>query len=396
MPWLGSIIWERIFLCKEEGVQAMYGFTLILTLVIVGGVIAYIGDRLGMHVGRKKLTLFGLRPKHTSILVTIITGILISAASIGVLSMASSDVRTALFNMKAIQDELQGVQADYVVMKGQRDAAQVELEQAEESYNQITTLLSEAEATVDALKMQAVVLGDEVEELEVRTEELRASYNLLEENYDLVATAWGQIRAGNIAFNASEVILTTVVRKGLGREEVRAHLERFMQEVDDVAYRRSARAPESDMYRAIFLQAAVLDFAVEDVLLASGDVIVRAVSEGNSIPGVPVLVYLENYPDQMVFSQGTVLASSKWDPNDGVEIDRVILRILNEAHSNAVNAGMAISRERGDAVLLPGDDFRSAIFASRDLKQPVDVRLVVAEDTWRSETPVELYLDLVP
>ena len=27
----------------------MYGFTLILTLVIVGGVIAYIGDRLGMR-----------------------------------------------------------------------------------------------------------------------------------------------------------------------------------------------------------------------------------------------------------------------------------------------------------------------------------------------------------
>jgi len=40
----------------------MYGFTLILTLVVVGGVIAYIGDRLGMNVGRKKLTLFGLRP----------------------------------------------------------------------------------------------------------------------------------------------------------------------------------------------------------------------------------------------------------------------------------------------------------------------------------------------
>ncbi|HHT89440.1 MAG: DUF3084 domain-containing protein [Bacillota bacterium] len=373
----------------------MYGFTLILTLVIVGGVIAYIGDRLGMHVGRKKLTLFGLRPKHTSIVVTIVTGILISAASIGVLSIGSSDVRTALFNMKAIQDELRGIQRDYVVMKGQRDAAQVELEQVEASYQEITALLLEAESTVDALQRQAVVLTEEVEELEARTEQLRSSYALLEENYDLVATAWGQIRAGNIAFNASEVILTTVIRKGLGREEVRAHLERFMEEVDDVAYLRSARAPESDTYRAIFLQPGVLDMAVESVLLSPGDVIVRAVSEGNSIPGVPVLVYLENFRDQMVFSQGTVLASSRWDPREGMEIDRVILLMLNEAHSNAINAGMAISRERGDAVLLPGDSFRDAIFASRDIEESVEVRLVVAEDTWRSETPVELYLELV-
>ena len=147
----------------------MYGFTLILTLVIVGGVIAYIGDRLGMHVGRKKLTLFGLRPKHTSIVVTIVTGILISAASIGVLSIGSSDVRTALFNMKAIQDELRGIQRDYVVMKGQRDAAQVELEQVEASYQEITALLLEAESSGCPAET-GCVLTEEVEELEARTD----------------------------------------------------------------------------------------------------------------------------------------------------------------------------------------------------------------------------------
>ena len=51
---------------------------LIVVLVLTGGVIAFIGDRLGSKVGKKKLSLFGLRPRHTSILVTIITGILIT------------------------------------------------------------------------------------------------------------------------------------------------------------------------------------------------------------------------------------------------------------------------------------------------------------------------------
>lgn len=367
----------------------MYGVVLIFTLVIVGGAIAYIGDRLGMHVGRKKLTLFGLRPKHTSILVTIVTGVLISAASIGVLSIASQDVRTAFFNMKAIQDELRGLQRDYVLMRGQRDTAQEELRQAEASYKQILLDLADAEASVVALREQAKALENEVVELE-------AAASQLLERYDVVETAFGQMRTADIAFNASEVILTTVVSKGQGREEVRAHLERFMQEVDAEAYRRSARATESDEYRAIFLQAGVLDFVVEDVLLASSDVIVRAVSQGNSIPGVPVLVYLESYPDQMVFSQDTVLASSLWDPTGGVDIDLVVLQVLYEANGAALNAGMAMSRERSGAVLLPGDDFRNAIIASREITEPVEVRLVVAKDTWRSQTPVELYLDLVP
>lgn len=372
----------------------MYGFTLILTLAIVGGVIAYIGDRLGMNVGRKKLTLFGLRPKHTSILVTIVTGVLIATASIGVLSIASQDVRTALFNMKEIQEELKGLQKDYAEMKSQRDTAQQELQeaelklvQAEASYAEIISALELAQASVEALKQEAAELESEVEQLTAAAAELR-------ENYVLVETAFGQIRGADIAFNASEVILTTVIHKGGTREQVRAALEEFIQEVDEVAYRRSARASELDAYKAIYLPPGVLDLVLEEVLLAPGDVIVRAVSEANSIPGVPVRVYLENFLDQMVFSKGTVLASGTWDPRSGVEIDLVILQILNQANNAALNNGVALSRERGAAVLLPGDEFLEAIFASREIDQPVEIRLVVAEDSWRSQPPVELKLEV--
>ena len=81
----------------------MYGIMLIVVLVLTGGVIAFIGDRLGSKVGKKKLSLFGLRPRHTSILVTIITGILIT---FGILAIASKDVRTALFGMNKLKAEL--------------------------------------------------------------------------------------------------------------------------------------------------------------------------------------------------------------------------------------------------------------------------------------------------
>ena len=66
-----------------------------------------------MRIGRRRLTLFGLRPKHTSILITITTGILIVAASLTVLSIASEDVRTALFRMQELQEALQTTRAQY-------------------------------------------------------------------------------------------------------------------------------------------------------------------------------------------------------------------------------------------------------------------------------------------
>jgi uncharacterized protein (DUF3084 family) len=71
--------------------------TLIAVLVLVGGIIAYLGDKIGMKVGRSRLSLFGLRPKHTSVIVTICTGIIIAGASIATLTIASQDVRTAFF-----------------------------------------------------------------------------------------------------------------------------------------------------------------------------------------------------------------------------------------------------------------------------------------------------------
>lgn len=373
----------------------MYGFALIVTLAVVGGAIAYIGDRLGMRIGRKKLTLFGLRPKHTSILVTIVTGVLIATASIVVLSIASQDVRIALFRIKEIQQELRDLQTDYAEMRQQRDSAQEELTEAEarlaaveESYAVITSELELARQSVEDLKQERSVLEGEVAALQATAEQLSWLY-------DLVETAFGQIRSADIAFYASEVILSTVIEKGQSRAEVRAALEDFLLEVDEVAYRRSARAGDSEPYRAIYLPPGVVDLVVEDVLLAPGDVIVRAVSEANSIPGVPVRVYLENFLDQMVLSKGTVLATGTWDPRSGDEIDLAILDILNQANNAALNVGMALSPDRRGAVLLPGSYFFDAIEASRSISQPVEIRLVVAEDAWRSTSPVLLYLEIV-
>ena len=61
-------------------------------LVVIGGIIAFIGDRIGMKVGKKRLSIFGLRPKHTSMLITVITGIVVAATSVLVMSIVSQDV----------------------------------------------------------------------------------------------------------------------------------------------------------------------------------------------------------------------------------------------------------------------------------------------------------------
>ena len=78
----------------------MFGLRLIIILAVVGGLIAFIGDKLGSKIGKKKLSVFGLRPYYTSVLMTVITGVLIAATTIIVMAISSDSARTAMFGME--------------------------------------------------------------------------------------------------------------------------------------------------------------------------------------------------------------------------------------------------------------------------------------------------------
>ena len=87
----------------------MFGLRLIIILAVVGGLIAFIGDKLGSKIGKKKLSVFGLRPYYTSVLMTVITGVLIAATTIIVMAASSDSARTAMFGMEQLQDELRSL-----------------------------------------------------------------------------------------------------------------------------------------------------------------------------------------------------------------------------------------------------------------------------------------------
>ena len=87
------------------------GTLTILIVMIVSGVIAYVGDRVGHQVGRKRLTLFGIRPRYTSTIVAVGTGMLIALLALLLAVLFSQQVKTALFRMNQISLEISQLQA---------------------------------------------------------------------------------------------------------------------------------------------------------------------------------------------------------------------------------------------------------------------------------------------
>ncbi len=100
--------------------QFLPGFLTVVFITAVAGLVAYAGDRVGHQVGRRRLTLFGLRPKYTSTIVAVGTGMLIALLVTTVALVASDLVRTAFFQIGELNNQIHRLQA-------QADAAQNEL-----------------------------------------------------------------------------------------------------------------------------------------------------------------------------------------------------------------------------------------------------------------------------
>lgn len=119
----------------------MEGYILILAIIVLGGVIATLGDRMGSRVGKARLSLFNLRPKKTAVLVTILTGSIISASTMGILLAANRQFRDGVFRIGEIQRQLWSVEAEREQALSEKQAIEDELATAKDDLRASTRQL---------------------------------------------------------------------------------------------------------------------------------------------------------------------------------------------------------------------------------------------------------------
>ena len=78
----------------------------ILLVLILGGILSTLGDRLGTRVGKARLSIFKLRPKSTAVLITVFTGSIISAISFATMVIFDRDLRVGLFQLEGIREKI--------------------------------------------------------------------------------------------------------------------------------------------------------------------------------------------------------------------------------------------------------------------------------------------------
>ena len=360
----------------------MFGVALILVIVLTGGLIAFLGDRIGTRVGKRRMTLWGLRPRYTSIIITILTGILIAGSTIGVLTITSYDVRTALFGMEALKKQARELAVEVESRTKALDAAQKELNAAR---SEIEKKNAEYAATnerivaitreLQELQRNKQVLDERIASLNAAKAELQQDVDRLNELTANLRRGIATVREGTIVLRAGEVIAVNVVQGGGSRADVDRRLTDYMKLANQRL--RDRFQIEDEKLDLIFIGKAHAEEVIAFMTARPEPMVLRLLSAGNVVVGEPVIGQFEVFPNRLIFEKGAVVlrdrVSYSGDPTEAEQILTIFLRRVNEM---AVKQGVIPDPLQGTVGNLSAQSYYEAVNQLRRVKGEVEITAV--------------------
>ncbi len=338
----------------------MSGWLLIVALLTLGGVLSTLGDRLGSRVGKARLSLFNLRPRRTAVVITVLTGSLISALSLGLMLLVSERLRTGLFELERLEQSLRDSRSKL----SQQQAA---LQQADNGRRLALAGLHEAEQTSRRAEQRAQTLRRELQPLQQQRRRLeqerdRLSRDVRQRDADIRRTE-GELAVVRQKINAGEQELKTlednlialrrgdvVITNGLALATAKVRLQRpdqarevitaLLQQANRQAFARVLPGQPPD--RQILLVSRGDISKLEQLLIRPGSWVVSILSAANVLKGEKqVLAFPDIRPNREVVSAGEVMATTSLDPEDrGAEqVRRRLNLLLAAAYAKAQRQG---------------------------------------------------------
>ncbi len=350
---------------------------LIASLVLISAVVAYVGDVLGMKVGKRRVSLFGLRPRHTSSIITAVTGVTIALSTLVVLSFASSTVRSALLGMKIISRQMQelnvrleesrrelrdsqgkllesheamrAMEERLKAVEGRLSSASGELNRVRGRYEALSAKTSELEAKRSDLERQLVELTLQRKALEAEVAELKSKRDKLERELS-------QMRSGRIQVLAGELIYQLpYVGDRDPQEAIKVLLERGRA---NLAFRFGTRPEEV----ALVADHGDVSSAVDRLSRARGRKVLRLTASANAVTGQAVPCRIKVYDSVLVVRDREVLAAARFDGAlSPVDAESALYAMLREVNQRVVRRGLLTDPLSGAVGGLSAAEFFDAV-----------------------------------
>ena len=326
----------------------MVGIRLIIIMAVVGGFIAYLADKMGSKIGKKKMSIFGLRPKHTSILLTVTSGTIIAVLTIGVVAVSSQSARTALFGMEKLQRELKLLNAEKEDATLALNEAKGKVEEQNKKIGELDARMQESMRENDAMEAKLAEVNsmysraqEALASLTESKEQLTSEIEELEKTTAALRKGIINMREGQVYYRAGEVVYAGVMRGGLKHDANVAQVNWLLQNANEVALERLGMQQKDQPLQAIWLSRSAVNNAVNALDKSKGNLFFRVRTVANIIVGELAVCEIEMFENQFIYSDGTLIYSADFDMNDGsTSHDNLLMGFLTQINHQAVEAGV--------------------------------------------------------
>lgn len=430
------------FIRREESMEGIY---LIIVMIITGGAIAFIGDKLGTKIGKKRLSIFGLRPRHTSMVITVITGALITGLSIGSMAVISENVRTALFGMEELNETIASTQRSLgVVMR--------ELMQTQEEFKRADTDLENSKKEIESLKTEQTELLEESERLKEGNEQLETensdltsqNENLSSQNenlsvsnselsaqnenlssanselertnkqlgeFNVTLTADNEklskdnaqleehaknlragliaMREGDIILKAGEILTSGVIKGNRPADEIKADIDRLAENFTHSIAERFG----SDFDGDVWIYEPEMQEAIHKISASNQEMILRIVAAGNLVRGEPIRASLALYPNNLVYNKDEFVFEGRYEVNSEEDAEPIVREFLSAVNRAAVAKGILTDPITHAVGVMEGSQLYELIDEINDVRGKI-LLTAYARDVTHSIGPLRLNIKL--
>lgn len=310
------------------GASRVLGFWAFL--VLMGGILAHFGDHLGTMVGKKRLSLFGVRPKYTAILVNFTTGALITSATLLGAVLISAEYRDALTTLEQKKVEREALTKNIGVLQTESKELATKLEGTQARLKELESELRKADDTRQ-------VLAKEIENRTAQKEKAERLANLYRATKE----------TGTMAITKGRMLVRhpLLVPMNVTKAQLKVNLLAMLTEIRETVTREGVEVPatkpdrvEPDLVDPIFAQIEkIKQFAENSASAEFGGhtpkhIYVRPVANKNVARGETLTgMYFDVQPNTVVLVNGEEIARTP--VNGKHDSQQLLQQLINFDHT---------------------------------------------------------------
>ncbi|MDV3000034.1 MAG: Chromosome partition protein Smc [Chroococcopsis gigantea SAG 12.99] len=388
-------------------------YILIVAMILLGGLLATIGDRLGSKIGKKRMRLFNLRPRQTATVVTIVTGALIAGSTLTLLFASSKSLRQGVFDLDRILNErreaIKQLESDLDTARAEKKNIEKALKttkkeqiDVQKRLDQLKESFASSRQQLSKVSGQLVAVRSDVKSLESEREQLVQQKNQLTAQRDRLSVQKNQLNAqrlqlsGQVGQLKAEVQLRDnqlIKREGQLKQQTLA-----LQELQTEQKNLQEEINKRDSH-IVTLDKSI---AEKDGALQQREQKLKELETQTSFLRKEVEVleqYYQTYQElrekQIAIVKGQVLSFGAFKIVDPQAVVSVIDRLLQEANMYAIRATQPKNANSQDRVVkITKAQVEQLIEQLKDGKEYV-VRILSAGNYVLGESEVRVFADVV-